>query len=115
MEAKRINNIEIRLINDRWEIVKWYPNPHYGREKEFIWDEARQSYRDPNYSNWFVSPGCFINPECCYVVADVQECKDEEPDIRTIGARPFQLSHNDRIDFYKIIKYIYSNTYDLYL
>lgn len=113
MEAKRINNIELRNINGRWEIIKWYPNPYYGKKESYIWDEIKQAYRDPNCDCWYISPGCFTNPENCYVVADVENCDNSEPDIRTIMARPFQLSHNDRLDFYKIIKHIY--TYDVSL
>ena len=98
----RIGNIELRCVNETWEIVRWYPNLYYQRENEFIKvDDERYRYKDKD--NFYVHKSCFKNPEACYVIAFIEGSEDE-PDIRAIGIRPWMLDEKDEQDFKQLLK-----------
>lgn len=98
----RIGNIELRCVNETWEIVQWYPNYFYQRENEFIKvDDEHYRYKDND--NCYVHKDCFRNPESCCVIAFVERSEDE-PDILSVGIRPWQLNEKDEQDFKQILK-----------
>lgn len=102
MKRVRIGNIELRCVDGIWEIVRWYPNSFYGKENDFIKiDDEQYQYKDSE--NCYVHKDCFKNPESCYVIAFV-EGSEEEPDLRTVGIRPWQLDEKDEQDFKQILK-----------
>lgn len=112
----RINNIEVRPLpqddEEKYmaEIVCYYPNPYYGNEDKYIKSKTDPDfyiYPDNLYCKVHIS--CFKNPESCYVVAFVTN--GEEPDIRTVGDRPWTLNEKDEEDFKQIIKMIYDLIY----
>ena len=116
MEIKniRIGNIEIRPyfnVNSKiiGKIVCYYPNPTFGKEKEYKWTEDGEfAYKEGVGIKHHKS--CFVNPESRYVIAFIeQEKEDEEPDLRTVGSRMFNLEKEDFKDFVSVCKYMYDN------
>ena len=61
-----------------------------------------------------VHESCFKNPEVWYVVADVIDRGDEEPDIKSIGRRPWELGVMDRADFDEIVNAVFKDYYASY-
>jgi len=102
----RINQIECRFSQGRYEIVKWYPNSYYGKEQEYVdkgWKVGEDFYRLNNTS---IHKNCFKNPESCYTVATLQYDDDERCcDMQTIGPRLLQLSKPERDDFFAVYEY----------
>lgn len=112
----RIDNIEVRPLpqddDEKYmaEIICYYPNPYYGNEDKYIKSQIDPDfYVYPDNPHCKVHISCFKNLESCYVVAFVTN--DEEPDIRTVGNRPWTLNEKDEGDFKQIIKMIYDLIY----
>lgn len=110
-KEKRIGNISARpMVDDErysYEILYHYPNPYYKREGEYIPIEGEDYYQHPEVSFARIHKGCFKNPESCYVVAFITNHEDE-PDVRSVGLRPWELSETDEQDFKEILKYVFS-------
>ena len=99
----RINQIECRFSQGRYEIVKWQPNSYYNKQEEYLadgWERSGGFYRK-GCTN--VSEGCFVNPESCYTVATLHY-EDGEGccDMKTIGPRLLELDRTDREDFFAV-------------
>lgn len=104
---KRIGNIEYRAVVSPWnerkfiEIIRWVPNSLYGKEDEF-----EKSPFDSKTKNGVVyDDSCFKNPEVCYTIATIDYA--DEPDIKSLGLRTFDLDEQDEKDFKKLIRYAY--------
>ena len=103
---KRIGNIEYRTVvsfdgHKYVEIVCWVPNSLYGKEDEF-----EKSPFDIKTKNGVVyDDNCFINPEVYYTIATIDY--SDEPDIKSVGMRAFDLEEQDEKDFKKLIRYAY--------
>lgn len=99
----RINQIECRHSQGRYEIVRWQPNSYYNKQEEYLadgWERTGGFYRKDNVS---VSEGCFVNPETCYTVATLQYRAGEgDCDMHTVGSRLLQLDRADREDFFAV-------------
>ena len=99
----RINQIECRFSQGRYEIVCWQPNSYYNKQEEYLadgWERSGGFYRKNNTS---VSEGCFVNPETCYTVATLHYDDDEGCcDMRTVGPRLLQLDREHREDFFAV-------------
>ena len=102
----RINQIECRFSQGRYEIVKWQPNCYYGKEQEYRengWELTGGFYRLNNTS---ISAGCFENPETCYTIATLHYDKGEGwCDMKTVGSRLLELSRPERADFFAVYEY----------
>ena len=102
----RINQIECRFSQGRYEIVKWQPNGYYGKEQEYIdngWELTGGFYRLNNTS---ISAGCFKNPETCYTIATLTYDADEYCcDLKTVGPRLLELDKKEREDFFAVYEY----------
>lgn len=102
----RIGNIEYRTCSGNEEIVHWMPNGYYGRESEYEYDAATDSYSTADGSI-HISGSFFRSPETCIVVAFVQWNKaHDEFDLRTVGIRPWEMNQDDTKNFVTILKYI---------
>ena len=75
---KKIGNVEVRVYNDKHEIVCWQ-------------NEQGHKY--------------------CYVIAFIDGSEDE-PDVRIIGKRYWDLSIDDKIDFDAIVEYFFNHMDD---
>ena len=102
----RINDIECRFSQGRYEIVKWQPNCYYGREQEYVdngWELTDGFYKLNNTS---ISEGCFVNPETCYTIATLHYDDSEGCcDMKTVGPRLLDLDKSDRADFFTVYEY----------
>jgi hypothetical protein len=106
----RINNIECRSNQDRYEIVKWYPNTYYGAEQRLI-EEGYERVEYPNNRwqlkrDWHnIDMSCFINPESCYTIATLEYDDDEMCcDMTTVGPRLLELDKKERDNFFTVYK-----------
>ena len=99
----RINQIECRFSQGRYEIVCWQPNSYYNKQEEYLnkgWMLSNGFYRKNTTS---ISEQCFVNPETCYTVATLHYDDDEGCcDMRTIGPRLLQLDRESREDFFAV-------------
>jgi hypothetical protein len=99
----RINQIECRFSQGRYEIVRWQPNSYYNKQEEYLadgWERSGGFYRKGFTS---VSEGCFGNPETCYTIATLHYVDGEGCcDMKTIGPRLLELDRTDREDFFAV-------------
>ena len=102
----RINQIECRFSQGRYEIVKWQPNAYYNKQQEYIdngWELSGGFYRSNKIS---ISEGCFVNPETCYTIATLHYDDDERCCVMTtVGPRLLELSKPERADFFAVYEY----------
>jgi hypothetical protein len=102
----RINDIECRFSQGRYEIIKWQPNDYYGREQAYAengWVLSGGFYRRDNVS---IAANCFVNPETCYTIATLHYDDSEGCcDITSVGPRLLNLSKTDRDDFFTVYEY----------
>lgn len=102
----RINQIECRFSQGRYEIVKWFPNCYYGKEQEYVDNGYVLSggfYRNANVS---ISESCFENPESCCTIATLHYDDGEGCcDMHTIGSRLLDLNKSERADFFAVYEY----------
>lgn len=106
----RVDNIECRCRNGRYEIIKWYPNSYFGAEEKMI----AEGYEKVEYGNgeWSmkkdyhsVHESCFKNPESAYTVATLEYDVNEGCcDMTTVGPRLLELKKKDRKIFFKVYK-----------
>jgi hypothetical protein len=99
----RINQIECRFSQGRYEIVCWQPNSYYGAEAQHLEEGYILSggfYRKNNLS---ISESCFKHSESCFTVATLHYDKEEGCcDMCTIGPRLVQLDRKHREDFFAV-------------
>ena len=96
----RRGNLELRRYSssDRWEIVKWQPNPYYGKESEYI--RSDNGYIDGKRRHVVIDESCFVNPETCYSLAFIE---NGIPDY--VGNRPLELTDIVEIlDFLELLR-----------
>jgi hypothetical protein len=104
----RINNIECRFSQERYEIVKWQPNQYYGAEERLIEEGYEKTYGPTgkwSMKNGFhsIHESCFANSESCYTIATLKYDKGEGCcDMKTIGNRLLELDKINREDFFKV-------------
>ena len=102
----RINQIECRFSQGRYEIVKWQPNCYYNKQQEYIdngWELSGGFYRLNNTS---IDANCFVNPDTCYTIATSHHDKGEGCcDLKTVGSRLLELSRPERVDFFAVYEY----------
>jgi hypothetical protein len=102
----RINNIECRFNQGRYEIVKWQSNVYFGKEEEYIsngWVLCDGYY---TLNNTSIQSTIFKQLETCYTIATLHYDKGEGCcDMKTIGARLLDLDKNDRADFFSVYEY----------
>ena len=92
-----------------FEILRWYANPHYGKEQE---------YRDSGYVDSFggdflqsptgssIQKTFFIKPESCYMIASWGNMDHDEktPDLKFVGSRPLEIDEEEWSTFLRIAK-----------
>lgn len=107
----RIDNIECRFSQDRYEIVKWYPNKYYGSEESMIEEGYERIIYDSG--GWAlqkdcftIHASCFADPESCYTIATLQWDADEYcNELISVGSRLLDLSKKERDAFFEVYKY----------
>ena len=106
VHQKRIGNIDYRTAvsfngHKYIEIVRWVPNSLYGKENEFEKSPFNNKIKD----GVVYDDSCFKNPEVCYTIATIDY--SDEPNIKSIGMRAFELNEQDEKDFKRLIRYAY--------
>ncbi len=107
----RIENIECRHSQGRYEIVKWYNNTYYGSEERMIAEGyERKVYPDGKWvmtKDWHTVHGsCFANKESCYTIATLKWDADEYcNELISVGPRLLDLSKEDRDAFFEVYRY----------
>ena len=106
----RIDNIECRFNQGRYEILKWYTNEYFGAEDRMI----AEGYEKVDYGkgewsmkkDWHsVHQSCFKNPESAYTVATLKYNTGEGCcELTTVGTRLLDLKKADRKAFFKVYK-----------
>ena len=95
--------MECRLRDDRYEIIKWYPNQYYNQLRPYLLD------------GWYIKEGfvckdrtridrnAFDNKESCIVIGWL-ELNTKEPDVNlvSVGSRLLSLEATDRQDFWEV-------------
>jgi hypothetical protein len=99
----RINNIECRFGQGRYEIVKWQPNGYYNKQEEYLadgWELDGGFFRRNNVS---IQASIFDSPEHCHTVATMHYDAGEGCcDMKTVGPRLLDLNKMDRKDFFAV-------------
>lgn len=105
----RINNLEFKEYTSTkkdkllYEIVKWYPNNYFGKEKEY----RKDGYVD-NFEGWgltrdwhTISKALFTYPENCIVIAFIEK-SNEDWELRSVGERLLELTPEEQQDFFTV-------------
>jgi hypothetical protein len=89
-----------------FEIVKWEPNPYYGKYDDYIKDGYEESFggdflQKPGHS---IQKTFFDKPESCYVIAYWVDMDHDEmsPDLKFVGSRPFELDPQEKVYFMQL-------------
>jgi len=87
-----------------FEIVKYEPNPYYGKEEEY--DFNGEYYRPKNNNYFEIHKSCFKNPENSYLLASWKDIDDDElsPDLQFVNSRPFNLDEEEQTSFWELAK-----------
>jgi hypothetical protein len=102
----RINNIECRFSQDRYEIIKWQPNCYYGKKQEYLDNGYEEVNGFLRYTNTSIQATFFDKPETCYTIATLKYDYDEGCcDLKTVGSRLLELSRSERVDFFAVYEY----------
>jgi hypothetical protein len=106
----RIDNIECRCKDGRYDIIKWYTNKYYGSEEAMIADGWNRVDHDNGdwalRKDWStIYSSCFKNPETCYTIATLEYSTGEGCcDLITVGSRVLDLKKKDRKAFFKVYR-----------
>ena len=104
----RINNIECRFSQGRYEIVKWQRNLYYGKQEDYItegWILDGGFFRNRS-NNVSIQASAFDMPETCYTIATLHYDDDEGCcDMKTIGPRLLDLDKPELNDFFAVYEY----------
>lgn len=106
----RIDNIECRFRDGRYDIVCYYPNTYYGAEEQMIsegWERAEVNgeYYGLRKDNCTITASCFKNPDSAYSIATLEyDASEGCCDLTTVGSRVLELKKKDRKAFFKVYK-----------
>lgn len=88
-----------------FEMVKYEPNPYYGKEEEY---DVEGEYYIPKNSDglYKIHKSCFKNPENSYLLASWKNIDDDElsPDLQFVNSRPFELDKEGQKVFWELAK-----------
>ena len=91
-------------VDNRLVIVKYFPNPKYGKLQEYIdvlgWENDGDYVRKNMGS---IHKNCFEGKENNIVIADLTySTKEEDTFLETVGERVLDLSLEDRETFFEV-------------
>jgi hypothetical protein len=90
-------------VDNRLVIVKFFPNPKYGKMQEMLndgWEDDGDYIRKDMCS---IHKNCFEGKENNIVIADlVYDTKEEITGLETVGERVLDLSLEDRETFFEV-------------
>jgi hypothetical protein len=85
-----------------FEIVQYEPNPYFGKESEYVYDEKNNRYK--RGENFLIHPSCFKLKESSFMLAMWENIDHDEltPDLKFVGGRPFHLNKEERKIFFEL-------------
>lgn len=87
-----------------WEIVKYYPNPYFGKEHEY--EDHGVFYKPKDNPNHSIDKNIFKHKEMCYSIAMWRwNQRNSEYVFEFVGSRPLDLSDEERSWFWKVYKH----------
>jgi hypothetical protein len=99
----RINDIECRFSQGRYEIVKWQPNHYYNKREEYLADGWKSEGGFLRRDNVSIQASIFDSAETCYTIATLKyDASEGCCDMLTVGPRLLDLNVNDRNDFFDV-------------
>jgi hypothetical protein len=107
----RINNIEFRPYKGKeneplYEIVKWFPDQHYGKRQEYIDSGYKELDAYISNSGLSIDNSCFLSPESCYVIAFIRLDKDEYCiSIDMVGDKILELIPSEYLNFRSVLEW----------
>lgn len=112
IQSKRIGILEFKKASYlssepsfvSYDIVKYYPNPYYDKEKDYI-KLNHEYYCYPKNTSHRIHKDLFKNKELCAVIATFKyDNKEGNYNLEFIGDRPLECNWND---FRELIDYGY--------
>ena len=90
-------------VDKRLVIVKYFPNPKYGKLREYI-DDGWNDIGDRIIKDMCsIHKNCFEGKENNIVIADlIYSTKEEDTFLETVGERVLDLSLEDRETFFEV-------------
>lgn len=135
---KRIGNIEVTNYYDDgkkkvptqshikeysnfscFEILYYTPNPHYGKEKDYIKEGSYYIPKIKTINKYSIHEDCFKHPESSFVLAFIKiNYKEyEATNIQSVGNRPMELKPYEQLIFNELAhigyKFIVKELYKL--
>lgn len=111
---KRIDNLAFEWsdLNQKYQIIQFYPNDYYGELETYIKNGYRQEGEFLTKPGHSISISFFTKKELNYVIAFLYKTSDGW-EMRTVGARPFNLLEEQFETFRKIGKFAFEYLEDL--
>lgn len=99
-----------------FEIVKWEPNPYFGKQDEYELDASGETWKRKDGTSYvgLVGDSFFTMQESCYMLASFKDLDHDEisPELQFCGGRPFNLSEEEMKHFMQVSKACYENIQD---
>jgi hypothetical protein len=99
-----------------FEILKWEPNPYFGKQDDYELDGFGETWKlkDGSSSVGLVGESFFTRQESCYMLAHFVDLDHDEvsPELQFCGGRPFDLSDEEIKNFIQVSKICYGNIQD---
>ena len=90
-----------------FDIVKYTPNPYYGKEDEYQWEGDNASKFFGSAVGYItIHKSCFQHPETSYTLAYWENLDNDEiiPNLTFVGSRPFDLEESEHKIFWELAK-----------
>jgi len=98
----RINNIGIKYLQERYEILQYFPNELYNKQSEFV--KVNNDFYKSNIDSCVsIHSSCFEKLENSLLIAHFNIGK-EDCQLEWCSDRPLQLNVDDFKDFMNVVK-----------
>jgi hypothetical protein len=105
---KRIDNIAFEWsdFNQKYQIIQFYPNAYYGELETYIKNGYKQEDEFLTKPGHSIAISFFTKKELNYVIAFLDKTSDGW-EMRTVGARPFDLLEDQFETFRQICRFAF--------
>lgn len=116
---RRQGNLEIRnsiVGHHDFEIIKWFPNSLYGKEKFYTYDEKHNYYIPKTGWCTAIDPSCFKDPENCLVLGWIDADERGNIKVNLVGKKDSEVKEelkdlirfflNNKEKFYRALRSI---------
>jgi hypothetical protein len=111
---KRIDNLAFEWsdFNQKYQIIQFYPNDYYGELETYIKNGYKQEGDVLTKDGYSIGISFFTKKELNNVIAFLDKTSDGW-EMRTVGARPFNLLENQFETFRRVSKFAFEYLEDL--